>query len=1079
MGTDASPDRAKSQKDIMSVCLAVVRGILSPDQARAAILGRTASVPVSESLRLAPELLREAESLGQLPAEEKEECLAIFKELYDQPPKDEILREDRSLARALVAQRLVSPAQADECLAIQSRLAEAGAYPLPRVGELLMRKGHLTPGQPSLSETLPLPGGGDPFRDRIRQGLQSGLPTVVRELLADPSHRFGRYVRTQLLGAGGSGEVWKAYDLELGRWVALKFLKFEDAEELARLKREAQTAAKLSHPHIATIHEIAEARERTFLVMQYVEGQTLETHPRDNRQKLVSIMRDVALAIHYAHTRGVIHRDLKPGNIMVDTSGRPFVMDFGLARQVESRGSIPGMILGTPAYMPPEQATGGLADVRSDVYSLGATLYELLSDRPPFTGRNTLEILAKVTGEDPGPLPHVALEPRTILSKCLMKEPERRYPSAWELAEDLRRWQEGEPIQAHPPSWGYRWKKKILKRRAIVAVALGGILLAAGVALVEREKETRKQNALDQARPFLDEGRKIMERLDRVLATDDWTPESVKILTGEAQRQFDRALEISPGFPDALLEKGRAYQAAGNQSLALDYCARAIQASQRYATAHLQRARFLLDRYEKIHHPSASRPGPETPEERDLAATIRQDLNEVEVWSKDDREILFARGALAFVNGDYAEAGRSLQAYAQLVLADHRGWAWAGHSWLRVPGKEDEAIRALNEAIKFRPRTARFFVFRGFAYLHKAAGLRRRGELDAASKVRDQAGADFSHAVGIDPLAPEAHLGAGDVHRANGEAGRALAEYGEAIKLNPQFGVSYLRRADVRLERGDLEDGLSDAREAVRLSPMNPRGLLERALLYDARGNSKEALADLDQALRLVPNAPEALSERGRVKAHSGDESGAEEDFSRALELDPNLAQGYLDRGLARKARGDLKAAITDLSCAIALDQGNPWAYYQRGVAHGDQGSWEDAIGDFERGLRLSPCNPAKFRLRLWVARARHGDGTEARVDLSPALKTPSSGSPSCFLATVAAAMTGGSPEESLGRLLGGGTLSKRESCIAYYYLGEKALLEGKKGPARDLLKKCLETQASREDEFESARAALASIASE
>ncbi|HLY73692.1 MAG TPA: protein kinase [Planctomycetota bacterium] len=1086
---EGDPDRTKSQKDIMSVCLAVVRGVLTSDQARAAILGRTEPVPVNETLRLPPEILRQAESLGQLPAREQEECLAMFKELYEQPSPAEILDQDQALSRTLVDQRLISPGQAEECLAIQKRLADARAHPLPRLGELLLRKGFLTPGILSASVTVRLPTrpGSGALESRIRKDLESGLPPEVRGFLTDPSNRFARYLRTQLLGKGGAGEVWKAWDMELGRWVALKFLKFEDIEELDRLKREAQTSAKLSHPHIAAVYEIAEAREKTFLVMQYVDGQTLETFPRDNREKLVTIVREVALAIHYAHSRGVIHRDLKPGNIMVDTSGRPFVMDFGLARQIESKRSISGIVLGTPAYMPPEQAVGAPADVRSDVYSLGATLYELLANRPPFRGESVLEILKKVTQEEPTPLAQAPEELRTVVAKCLMKEPSLRYASAWDLAEDLRRWGEGEPILAHPPSVAYRLRKLILKRRAILGVALGGLLLASLVAAllvprwlskerelrVERENEARTQKSLDQARPLLDEGRRILERLDRVLMTDDGSPETVRGLAQEAQHQFDRALEIAPGFPDTLLEKARAYQAEGNPEAAMEFCSRAIEASRQFGTAYLQRSRLLLDRYEKLRHSSGPQARQETQAEQSLATRIREDLQEVEAWSKDNQERLFAKGAMAFVNSDYELAARSLQAYSQLVVSDYRGWAWAGHAWLHVPEKEEEAIRALSEAIKYRPRLASIRVFRGFAYLHQAENRKRQGNLRPFVEARDLAAQDFTRATLLDPGSWESRLGMGDAFRDQGEGASAIREYSQAIKLNPGASVAYLRRASLELATGDLEAGSADAEQAVRLHPEDPAGLLSRAALRDAAGDFDRALSDIEGVLEKVPDSAEAYLRRGTIKRHRGDTPGARKDDSRAAQLKPEWAAVYLEQARCWRFEGDLQACLTSLDHALTIDRGDPDLYYDRSLAQLQVGTLDRAAADLRRGLELSPFHPEKFHLRLWLVRMRQNDHARASEELILSSGTPPEKTSTELYPILATFLRGPMREEEFRNLLENNHFSKSDQCVGYYYAAEKAILEGRKEAGMDLFRRCLATRAILEDEYESARQEL------
>lgn len=321
---------------------------------------------------------------------------------------------------------------------------------------------------------------------------------LAKDLEADPpvSHLpdeaaagepFGKYRKVRKLGAGGMGEVWKAWDVPLRRWVALKFLK-GDETDLPRFLREGRTAAGLIHPNIAVVYESGEIDGRHYIALQYVHGVTLENFPRKDRPLLVRLMRDVARAVEHAHGQGVIHRDLKPANLMVEHeetgSSHVVVMDFGLARPLETGHtlSVSGVVLGTPAYMSPEQARGEPAGPRSDVYALGATLYDLLVHRPPFVGRNLPELLDKLQKEEPRPPrdldPRVDRDLETIALKCLEKDPARRYDSARAVADDLDRYLRGDTIQARPA--GLLYKAGKFGRRHSLSLSLAATVVLTG-----------------------------------------------------------------------------------------------------------------------------------------------------------------------------------------------------------------------------------------------------------------------------------------------------------------------------------------------------------------------------------------------------------------------------------------------------------------------------------------------------------------------------------------------------------------------------------------------------------------------
>jgi serine/threonine protein kinase len=362
-----------------------------------------------------------------------------------------------------------------------------------------------------------LEGVSDPLLSGLRRlvpGKSAVLEPVPDELLARVrSHRalagsaswlsnggtlqsLGRFELLEQVGVGSFGYVFRARDTELGRLVAIKIPRaghLASQEDAARFLREARSAAQLKHPGIITIHETGQAEDGTFyLVEEFVQGTTLSVRlaagpvPFPDAAVLIAAICD---ALDCAHRHGVIHRDIKPANILLDAEGRPHLMDFGLAKREADETVVTqdGQVLGTPAYMSPEQARGEShrVDVRTDIYSTGVVLYELLTGERPFRGNRRMLIL-QVMDDEPRPprqlndkIPH---DLETICLKAMAKSPARRYPSAQELAEDLRRFSSGEPIRARPIGWPERLKRWFL-RNPVAASLLLAVSLGSAVGL--------------------------------------------------------------------------------------------------------------------------------------------------------------------------------------------------------------------------------------------------------------------------------------------------------------------------------------------------------------------------------------------------------------------------------------------------------------------------------------------------------------------------------------------------------------------------------------------------------------------
>jgi WD40 repeat protein len=356
-------------------------------------------------------------------------------------------------------------------------------------------------------------------------------PTAVRP--GKVIRYFGDYELLEEIARGGMGVVYRARQMSLDRPVALKMIlagQLASDDDVRRFRQEAEAAANLDHPHIVPIYEVGEHDGKHFFSMKLIEGTSLNQcldRFRADPRGAAQLLARVARAVHHAHQRGLLHRDLKPGNILVDAQGQPHVTDFGLAKRVEggSELTVTGAIVGTPEYMAPEQALARkVLTTGVDIYSLGAVFYTLLTEGPPFVGGNVLETLQQGVGSEPVPPrrrnARVPLDLEVICLKCLAKEAEGRYSSAEALAEDLERWLRGEPILARPAGRverGVKW----VRRNPVVAGLSAALVLAIAAGLLAfyvkyREAQEKTMIALDREQEAHDETTLKEEALARV-----------------------------------------------------------------------------------------------------------------------------------------------------------------------------------------------------------------------------------------------------------------------------------------------------------------------------------------------------------------------------------------------------------------------------------------------------------------------------------------------------------------------------------------------------------------------------------
>ncbi|HXP62689.1 MAG TPA: serine/threonine-protein kinase [Dongiaceae bacterium] len=344
------------------------------------------------------------------------------------------------------------------------------------------------PGESFAETPLPVPG-----------------PEPADSLASPTLGRIGDYELIEEIARGGMGVVYKARQLSLGRMVAVKMVlagQFVDKKVIQRFRGEVTTAALLQHPNIVPVHEVGMHAGQPFFSMDYVEGQNLGQLVGNrplSPKKAARYLKLIAEAIHYAHSQGILHRDLKPSNVLVDAAtDQPRVTDFGLATRLDGESSLTltGQVLGSPGFIPPEQASPGRgkAGRRSDVYALGAILYHLLTARAPFQAESLPAIVNLVLTTEPVPPrllnPGIPRDLETVCLKCLEKEPERRYATGKELADELGRFLDDQPVHARPvsrPERAWRWCRRspvLATLAALVLLLLLVVLVGTPVALI-------------------------------------------------------------------------------------------------------------------------------------------------------------------------------------------------------------------------------------------------------------------------------------------------------------------------------------------------------------------------------------------------------------------------------------------------------------------------------------------------------------------------------------------------------------------------------------------------------------------
>ncbi len=928
-----------------------------------------------------------------------------------------VRKGDTSLGQLLVKGGQAKKEHVIEALSIQQHASNKGG-PIPRLGEIMISKGYAS--FKAIEDALnaqkvktPLDCAScnahyqvldfDPKKRYLCKKCtgpllppgqaRSDIPEEVTQASLNPKNVLGKYVVIKELGRGGMGAVYKAWDQQLKRWVALKVLVGTGAkDEVARFRREAQTAAALRHPNIVGIFEVTSADEKHIIAMEYVDGKSL-AGDRLPAMKSAEVMTVVSRAVEYAHSRGIIHRDIKPHNIMLDTEGKPFVMDFGLAKslQTQSHLTLQGTVVGTPSYMSPEQAEGmtSQVDKQSDVYSLGAVLYECLTGKPPFKGTSPIETLKMVVNDDVKPpsqmAPAVPKDLETIVLKALEKDKKRRYGSAKAMADDLEHFIRGKEIRAKRAPVGVKLARQIQRRwvpvAAIAATALVAVLAVILLASSGGGKSKEVHALLQAGERLLSEG-DLPGALVKFSSAGALAPSNAAVQKriSETQREIKNTADLE--------EKKRKEGDRKRETARRDAQAEFDQARNGYTRARtdLYRQGTDLSRVDQAlqevidHCGRAIRIFPEHHEAHHLrgqAYYLRQD------YASAEKDFSTAVGFLKTFAAAYYDRGRvHLDLAAEAVgQSGLRGAAGDDEArGLREKAKSDfnaykangggdpeqtqiaEALLAFSELAWDRAAEAcdrliskqttneEVYKIKGDSLFEKAHRSK-----DASSKpsLYKEAVRAYTEALGKRVNYPEAYLGRGHAMAHMGDKDGATKDLDKAMPIGKGSAGWYAARGLVMYELGRKSEAIRDFEAALAVRP-NDTGVLDNlGLLYYQQKDDRRALDLFERVLKIEPKNAVALSHRGLTHAALGDTGQALADFEGSLAIDPRRMTVMVYRGTVYNMRREWSKAEVDLTKYIAAYPTSGEGYYQRGSSRFNQDKVPEALADWEEALRL------------------------------------------------------------------------------------------------------------------------------
>lgn len=833
------------------------------------------------------------------------------------------------------------------------------------------------------------------------------------------------------LGRGGMGVVYKARQVGLNRVVALKMIlvgAHAGAAELARFRTEAEAVARLKHPNIVQIHDIGERAGLPYFSLEYCEGGSLAKKlagtplPPLEAAKLVETL---GRAVDAAHQKNIIHRDLKPHNVLLAEHDTPKITDFGLAKKLEKtlEASVgreageeaitrSGAVMGTPSYMAPEQASGKTNEIgpAADVYALGAILYECLTGRPPFKATTAVDTILQVLHDEPVPPARLNRKvPRdldTICLKCLHKDTDRRYHTATDLADDLRRFQAGEPIIARPVgrferAWRWARRKPALASLTAATIVLALGLLMGGISYLhdqaQRRAETEKQHALNEERlrSRLERAREIRAELHQML---DSTKGLNRLLNDPAlwQSRIDAA--------GGELKEARSLQAAGpidpSLQARIDELAEQLQQEQQHRQTALELEQAREERSTwiegKFHSTGALK------RYRQAFASAGMDVDKLALaeiakrlkQSAIRRQLLSALDDFAYVvweEKDMALHERLLQT-ARLADPDPlRDRLRDSKLWRSSAGAEQLAGEFLASAPRMAEMPAQSMsllaVLLSDRRVIKERWLRQAqrrhpddfwlafnlGYTLAQAKKFAEAAGYYGAALAVRPLNAAAWNNLGSAFHDNKDLPAAIDAYKKALAIDKQHAIAW-HNLGVNLRDSKEHAAAIDAfKNALAIDKQGAQTWSELGIALAHSNDLPGAIDAFKKAIAIDKHYAAAWNNLGLALHDSKDPPAAIEAYKKALAIDKQYAMAWNNLGITLRDSKDLPAAIDALRKALAIDKQHAMAWYNLGLALYDSKDVPAAIDAYKNALAIDNQYAAAWK-RLGLALRQNKD---------------------------------------------------------------------------------------------------------